>query len=132
MNDLPVLDPRPLRDLLEIGAGLELVQELVGLLKEDAPPRLVSLRAALEAGDGALAIQEAHQLKGALGNLGLQKFADLAARIEVQVREAHWEVARKLAEALPVAYAEALAALQEAFPENGALTRPAARPGQAG
>lgn len=116
MPDLPILDPRPLRDLLDIGAGPELVQELIDLLKEDAPPRIVSLRAALASADDATAIQEAHQLKGALGNLGLQTFADLAARIEAHVREGHRDPARELAEVLPAAYDEALTALQETFP----------------
>lgn len=116
MPDLPILDPRPLQDLLGIGAGPDLVQELIGLLQEDAPPRLVILRAALAAADDATVIQEAHQLKGALGNLGLQRFADLAARIEAHVRDGHREPARELAEALPAAYEEALEALKEAFP----------------
>ena len=117
MPDLPTLDPRPLQELLDIGAGPDLVQELVGRLKEDAPPRLVTLRAALEAADDATVIQEAHQLKGALGNMGLQRFADLAARIEAHVRDGRREPARALAEALPAAYEEALAALQDAFPK---------------
>jgi HPt (histidine-containing phosphotransfer) domain-containing protein len=116
LTELPILDPRPLRDLLDMGAGPELVQELVDLLKEDAPPRFDALRVALEAGDGASAIQEAHQLKGALGNLGLQRFADLAARIEAQAREDQLAPALALAAALPAAYEEALAALAEAFP----------------
>ncbi|MDP1830746.1 MAG: Hpt domain-containing protein [Geothrix sp.] len=117
MNDLPILDPRPLRDLLDIGAGMELVQELVGLLKEDAPPRLLTLRAAVEAADDETAVHEAHQLKGALGNLGLQRFAELAAQVEAHVHAGRRDSARALAESLPAAYEEALAALQEAFPK---------------
>ncbi len=117
MSDLLILDPRPLRDLLDIGAGPELVQELIGLLKEDAPPRLASVQAALASGDAATVIQEAHQLKGALGNLGLQKFADLAAQIETHAREGRLDPARGLAGLLPAAYEEALVALESAFPE---------------
>jgi HPt (histidine-containing phosphotransfer) domain-containing protein len=100
-----------------MGAEPGLVQELIDLLKEDVPPRLVSLRKALEASDEASALQEAHQLKGALGNLGLQRFADLARCIEEHVRGGRWESARSLAQGLPAAYEEALATLRSAFPE---------------
>ena len=118
MPELPILDPRPLQDLLDMGAGPELVQELVDLLKEDAPPRFATLREALGAGDGAGAVQEAHQLKGALGNLGLQRFADLAARIEAHARAEAFAPALELTALLPAAYEEALAALEAAFPRG--------------
>lgn len=117
MNNLPVLDPRPLQDLLDLGAGPELVQELIVLLREDAPPRMEAVRRAVTAGDGALALQEAHQLKGALGNLGLVRFADLARQVEDLVREGRPEAAEGILPAFPAAYEEALVALQAAFPE---------------
>ncbi len=98
-----------------MGAGLGLVEELVVLLKEDAPPRFALLRAALGTGDATAAIHEAHQLKGALANLGLKRIADLAARIEAQARKGHLDAA--LIAALPAAYEEALTALEAAFPK---------------
>lgn len=101
-----------------MGAEPGLVQELIGLLKEDVPPRILTLEKALGAADEGLSVQEAHQLKGATANLGLQRFADLAGRIEEGAREGRWEEARELVEALPAAYSEALAALLAAFPES--------------
>ena len=99
-----------------MGAEPSLVQELIGLYQEDVWPRLTTLKQALEAGDGDTAIQEAHQLKGALSNLGLLRFAALASQIEDAARDGNWEPARSLVDALPEAYAESLAALQAAFP----------------
>jgi HPt (histidine-containing phosphotransfer) domain-containing protein len=101
-----------------MGAEPGLVQELIGLLKEDVPPRILSLASAVDSADENLSIQEAHQLKGATGNLGLQHFADLAGRIEDCVREGRWGDTRGLVKELPAAYDEALAALVAAFPED--------------
>lgn len=116
VTDLPILDPSPLQDLLDLGAGPGLVQELVGLLREDTPARLAALDGALAAGDAGLAFQEAHQLKGSLGNLGLVRAADLARQVEGLAREGRVEAALGTARALGKAYEEALAALQAAFP----------------
>ena len=116
MNDLPVLDPKPLRDLLDLGAAPELIHELITLVQEDVPIRMAMLRTALAASDAQQIMMEAHQLKGALGNLGLVRFADLASRIEACAREGHLEGAPLLAEALPAAYDEALRALAAAYP----------------
>lgn len=121
MSDLPVLDPRLLRDLLEIGATMALIQELIGLYQEDVPTRLAMLKMALAAGDAEHTAAEAHQLKGALSNLGLVRFADLAARIESLVREGHMEAAPRLADCLSAAYDEALHALITTFPDQDTL-----------
>jgi len=117
LNDLPILDPAPLHDLLDMGGTEGLVQELITLYQEDVPIRLALLKTALGALDGVQTMAEAHQLKGALGNLGLLRFADMAASIETHAREGHLDQAPPLAEGLPVAYQEALAALKMAFPE---------------
>lgn len=118
MNDLPVLDPQPLRDLLDLGASPTLIHELITLFQEDVPPRLTLLQRALCAQDAQQTMMEAHQLKGALSNLGLVRFAELASRIEAQARQSHLEYLPVLADALPEAYAEALAALRAGFPEG--------------
>jgi HPt (histidine-containing phosphotransfer) domain-containing protein len=116
LTDLPVLDPQPLRDLLDLGASLALVHELIALFKEDVPTRMALLKTAQGAWDAQQAMMEAHQLKGALSNLGLVRFADLASRIEIIARDGHLEQAPGLIEALPAAYGEALHALQVEFP----------------
>ena len=112
----PVLDPQPLRDLLDMGAAPELVQELITLFEADIPIHMSNLSSALTALDIRKTLMEAHQLKGALGNLGLVRFADLASRIEAFVRDGQLESAPALAEALPAAYEEALQALRASHP----------------
>ncbi|WP_275976150.1 Hpt domain-containing protein [Geothrix oryzisoli] len=116
-DPLPVIDPQPLRDLLDMGAEPGLVGELIGLLEGDVPVRLAFLRTALAASDREAALPQAHQLKGALGTMGLQRFAGLVQQLEGLLREAQWEEARRLLDTFPVAYEEALAALRSTFPE---------------
>lgn len=116
MSDLPILDPKPLRDLLDVGAGDELIRELIGLVKEDIPPRIATIRSAVARGETELVMQEAHQMKGALGNLGLQRMADLAIRIEAAAGAGRFDTARDLADQLPEAYDAGLASLLAAFP----------------
>jgi HPt (histidine-containing phosphotransfer) domain-containing protein len=116
LSERPALDPRPLGDLLDLGAGSDLVQELIVLYEADVPPRLVALQKSLAAPDLRQALQVAHELKGALGNLGLARFADLVTRVEACVQAGQLPEAAQVAEALPAAYAEALQALRRAFP----------------
>lgn len=116
MPSLPPLDPRQLQSLLDLGAEPALVQELVALLEADVPARLEALRGALGAGDAPRALEEAHHLKGSLGNMGLQRFADLARQVEEAARSARLVEAAPLVAAMPEAYREGLAALKAAFP----------------
>ena len=113
---LPTLDPRQLRSLLDLGAEPALIQELVGLFEADVPPRLVALTSALADGHAAGVVEEAHHLKGSLGNMGLVRFADLATRLEEVAREGRMAEAIPFVSAMPEAYREALAALKAVFP----------------
>jgi HPt (histidine-containing phosphotransfer) domain-containing protein len=116
VSELPILDDQPLRDLLELGAEDGLVQELIALYQEDVPPRMVALREGLAAGNLQQILMESHQMKGALSNLGLVRFAHMAARIENEARNGSLQEAPALIEALPAAYDEGLTAFQKAFP----------------
>jgi HPt (histidine-containing phosphotransfer) domain-containing protein len=116
VSELPILDAQPLRDLLELGAEDGLLQELIALYQEDVPPRMVALREGLATGDLNGILHEAHQMKGALSNLGLLRFANMAARIEAEARAGSLQEAPRLIEALPAAYEEGLAAFKQAFP----------------
>ena len=116
MSELPILDPQPLRDLLDLGAEEGLIQELIGMFQEDIPPRLEALRAGLASGDMTKIMMESHQMKGALSNLGLVRFAEMAALIETEARAGILDRTQATTESLPAAYDEALAALQQAFP----------------
>ncbi len=100
-----------------MGAESGLVGELVGLLKADAPVRLATLREALATADTEMAIGAVHQLKGGLGTLGLERFAERVRQMEDHLREGRLGEARRLVETFPAAYEEALVALQSAFPE---------------
>jgi HPt (histidine-containing phosphotransfer) domain-containing protein len=116
VSELPILDVRPLRDLLELGAEDGLVQELIALYQDDVPPRMAALQEGLATGNMNQILMESHQMKGALSNLGLIRFADLAARIEAEARAGQLEEAPALIAALPGAYAEGLSAFSQAFP----------------
>ncbi|GLH72909.1 hypothetical protein GETHLI_14110 [Geothrix limicola] len=116
MSEWPILDPQPLRDLLDMGAEGELVQELIALFQEDVPPRMQALREGLASGNLQALLMESHQMKGALSNLGLVRFAEMAGRIEIEARAGNLEEAPALIASLPAAYDEALQALQQAFP----------------
>ncbi len=116
MNDLPVLDPHPLQELLDIGAGLELVQELIGILREDVPLRMTLMQSGLATKDPEKVMMEAHQLKGSAGNLGLLRLAELARQIEVEARAGQLVHVPAWLEAMPGALEEGLAALGQAFP----------------
>jgi HPt (histidine-containing phosphotransfer) domain-containing protein len=118
LSDLPILDPGPLDDLLNLGGSSELVHELIDLFVEDVPARLAILKTALDASDAPQAMMEAHQLKGALSNMGLVRFADLASRIEAQARDGRLEAVPGIAEVFSAAYEEALQALNTAYPRT--------------
>jgi HPt (histidine-containing phosphotransfer) domain-containing protein len=118
VSDLPILDPQPLQDLLNLGGSAGLIQELIALFQEDVPIHMAILKTALDASDAPQVLMEAHQLKGALGNLGLVRFADLASRIEAHAREGHLQQAPRVAEVLPAAFEEALHALNTAYSRN--------------
>ena len=118
LSDLPILDPQPLDDLLNLGGSAELIHELIALFQEDVPTRLALLQTALETSDAPQVLMEAHQLKGALSNMGLARFAELASRIESHAREGQLEKVPGIAGILSVAYEEALLALNAAYPQN--------------
>jgi HPt (histidine-containing phosphotransfer) domain-containing protein len=118
LSDLPILDPRPLNDLLDLGGSTGLIHELIDLFQEDVPTRLTILKTALDAADAPQAMMEAHQLKGALSNMGLVRFADLVARIESSARDGQLDQVPGIAEVFSSAYKEALQALTTAYPQD--------------
>jgi HPt (histidine-containing phosphotransfer) domain-containing protein len=118
LSDLPILDPNQLGSLLDLGADLDLVRELVGLFVEDVPPRLISIQKALAEGNVDQVMEDAHHLKGSLGNMGLLRFADLARQMEEEARAGSLKSAPELLEAMHSAFPEGHAALKEAFLER--------------
>lgn len=118
LDELPVLDPDRLRNLLEIGAEPSLIHELIAIFREDVPIRLAAIQAALRSSARETLHVEAHQLKGALGNMGLLRFADQARQIETLAGQGRLDLVPPLVAALPAASAEALEALAQAFPQD--------------
>lgn len=117
MSQPPAFDPQQIQSLLDLGAERSIVQELVDLLEADVPGRLAALERALAKGDAVCAVAEAHHLKGALGNMGLVRVAELARRIEEGARTDRLPEIALLFPAMPEAYREGLAALKAAFPD---------------
>lgn len=60
--------------------------ELIDLFRNTTPPRLDALQSALDAGDAAAAVEEAHALKGAAGVLGLTPLHQLFSEMEADAQ----------------------------------------------
>jgi HPt (histidine-containing phosphotransfer) domain-containing protein len=108
-------DPAALGNLLAMtGDDPEFVGELVDTFLADAPTQLAAMRRATEAGSAEDLVRPANTLKGNALNMGATSLAELCRQIEELARRgATEEAAARLAET-EAAYAEAVAALEEA------------------
>jgi HPt (histidine-containing phosphotransfer) domain-containing protein len=109
--DLGVMDQ--LLDLDDGGVGL--LEEMLGLFKEDTPERIQAMGAALAAGRPEEMADLAHAVKGAASTMGAPRVRALAAELEAAGRLRRWD--REPAQALDLlqaAFGEAVEAL-EAF-----------------
>jgi len=68
--------------LARVDNDLDLLRELLEIFKEIAPKRVEALREAVERGDAAKAVAEAHALKGMLSNLAAKPAAEAAGALE--------------------------------------------------
>ncbi|HEV7784962.1 MAG TPA: ATP-binding protein, partial [Thermoanaerobaculia bacterium] len=84
----PLLDPIYLDRLrqLEEATGRSVVAEIVDSFLGEAPRRLVRMREALAAGDGAALDFAAHSLKGVGAQLGAARLAALSHTLELKAR----------------------------------------------
>lgn len=79
----PAIDPAAIANLKEIGGGDPgFVQDLIVMFREDSPPRLAEIQAALERGDSAMVAKTSHSLKGSGSNFGAARFRELSQSIE--------------------------------------------------
>ncbi|BDU74625.1 Hpt domain-containing protein [Mesoterricola silvestris] len=109
--DLDVMDQLLGLDDGEVG----LLEEMLGLYKEDTPGRIEAIGVALAEGDMAEMADVAHAVKGSAGTMGAPKVRAVAALLEGGGRQGKWEApAGELLERLKAAYGESVAAL-EAF-----------------
>lgn len=60
--------------------------ELAGLYRNDGPPRLATLRTALQAGDRALLAKVAHALGGSSASIGASGLADMCRELELRAK----------------------------------------------
>lgn len=103
MSHQDVLDPNALSRLKEWG-GEKLLGQMVRLFLENAPGRMEQIRGGLGGGDPKEAEKGAHSLKSSAANIGAMHVRDLAAEVE-----------RTTSDGDPVAGAQILPQLEDAF-----------------
>ncbi|MCE5248135.1 MAG: Hpt domain-containing protein [Candidatus Polarisedimenticolia bacterium] len=80
--------PLDVADGLERAGGeMDFYKELLDLLLEDVPPRIVELRAAAAAADPVKVAGVAHAIKGAAANLAATPLREAALTLEMKGRE---------------------------------------------
>jgi two-component system, sensor histidine kinase and response regulator len=109
----PVLDHailQGLRGLQEEGEP-DLLAELVEVFEQDVPPRLETLREAVENGAAGTVERTAHTLKGSAGNLGAAKMAETARLLQDAGRAGDLSAVPALLQRLDADFEEARAGL---------------------
>jgi len=100
-EDEPALDPEVisgLRDLEEGSPGL--LEELVEMFLEDAPPRIEALGVAVEEGDAHSVERISHSLKGSSGNMGGRRMSEVSEKLQIAGASADLEQAPDLLSSL--------------------------------
>jgi HPt (histidine-containing phosphotransfer) domain-containing protein len=111
---LSVLDLEILANLRDLpGEGDDgLLGELIDLFAQDAPARLVLLRAAVLQGDAKQVTQIAHSLKGSSANLGATYMAGLCNDLEQRARGGSLDGGMELHAQLELEYRRVVRALE--------------------
>jgi two-component system sensor histidine kinase/response regulator len=65
----------------------ELLEELVGVIRQEAPRLLAEVRDAVDRGDAAALRLSAHTLKGSLGNFAAARAVEAARRLELMAKQ---------------------------------------------
>ncbi|MGI8911594.1 MAG: response regulator [Rubrobacteraceae bacterium] len=100
-EDELALDPEVisgLRDLEEGSPGL--LEELVEMFLEDAPPRIEVLGVAVEEGDAHSVERISHSLKGSSGNMGGRRMSEVSEKLQIAGASADLEQAPDLLSSL--------------------------------
>ena len=77
-----VIDPHTF-DELQANAGADFVAQLVDTFAEEAPPLIVEMRAALDAGAAERFRRAAHSLKSNSSTFGARRLAAMARELEL-------------------------------------------------
>lgn len=106
--DLDVMD-----QLLSLDDGeLGLLEEMLGLFKEDTPGRILAIEHTLQTGEMTEMADVAHAVKGSAGTMGVPKVRAVAAQLEAAGRLGKSDVPpAELLVHLKATYADALVAL---------------------
>jgi len=116
-----VLDPDTMAQLLDLDdGGLGLLQEMYELFRDDTPPRITLLEAAIREGDAVQMGDTAHAVKGAASTMGAPKVRALAQSLEAGARSGNFQEApAELLVKLKAAFAEAVAGLEAFIASKG-------------
>ena len=90
----------------------DILEELIELFLEEAPPQLVAMREAIEVGDARTVEHLAHTLKGSSGNMGAVRMAPICGELEEAGASAELVRAQGLLEELEVEFGRVRLALE--------------------
>ena len=114
-----LLDLTTLQNLVELDDGSHgLVQEMIGIFREDTPHRIEDILQAAADRDAEAFSRAAHALKGGSGALGARTLRARAAELEALGRGGSVEVGLDLRAQLEALFQASLAAL-EAYVREG-------------
>ncbi|GLH67563.1 Hpt domain-containing protein [Geothrix edaphica] len=114
-----LLDLTTLQNLVELDDGSHgLVQEMIGIFREDTPHRIEDILQAVTDRDAEAFSRAAHALKGGSGALGARSLRARAAELEALGRGGSLEVGPDLRAQLEALFQASLAAL-EAYVREG-------------
>jgi two-component system, sensor histidine kinase and response regulator len=94
--------------LESLGGDRELLRDVLGILLEELPRHMASLRDAIATGDAEAVEQVAHHIKGELGYLSLSEVSRNASNLEASGREANIALSASLYERLEAGVLELL------------------------
>ncbi len=93
--ELPDNDPLDLETALErTGGDMAILRDIAGLVLEHIPKWMSAIHASLDGSDGATLTRLAHTIKSSADNVGAERAAKAAARLEVLAGEHKFDEAR--------------------------------------
>jgi len=98
MTDIVIFDRQQLETRLD--GDVDLVREILGLFRDDAPLQLAALEAAVAAGEWPAVTRYAHSIKGSSGNVGGLRVEAVSGALEAAARAGETGRARGLAQSL--------------------------------
>ena len=110
------IDTEVLQSLKEFG-GDDIIENLSSLFFDTVPPKLSSLKQAIEDQNSQLVFETAHYLKSTGSNLGLTTFSETAKIIETNARKEDLSLAKDHYLALDAAMKEASSYLKTMIPK---------------